>query len=149
MTDAYKKALDVAKQEVDQLTREQTEVTGRLGEIEKRLIELRQSIAALSKLAGEPFDEAAALGVTEAIRQAVESAGRPVSADDVRTLLESRGFNTARYANLLAAIITILKRLRQNGEITEMVVNNRLAYEWNKKSRAPIPPSMRRAIGRN
>ena len=111
-SETYKIALDAAKKELADLVGEQGEIQQRTQEIDQRLDTLRQSIAALSKLAGEEFDEEQALGLTDAIRRVLqESREQSVTAHDVRVMLESRGFNTRRYGNLLASIITVLKRL--------------------------------------
>src|SRR5437867_1799232 len=130
--EAYKTALEMAKKELADLVAEQGEIQQKAQDIEKRLADLRQSIAALSKLAGEDFDEEQALGLTDAIRRVVEEAGsQQVTAHDVRLMLESRGFNTRRYGNLLASIITVLKRLQQKGEIAPTgTIGGKAAYKW-------------------
>jgi len=57
------------------------------------------------------------LGLTDACRLVVLGAGVPVAPADVRQRLQSIGFDLSKYANDLAAIHTILKRLNESGEL--------------------------------
>jgi len=140
MTDkTYKAALEAAKKELAALHSEEGDVRTRLDEITERLTNLRQSIAALSKLAGEEFDEEAALGLTDMIRQVLQEAGRSVNTQEIETMLESRGFNTRRYANLQASIITVVQRLtRQNQVAADGTIGNKTAYKWIGPKPQPV-----------
>jgi hypothetical protein len=57
------------------------------------------------------------LGLTDACRLVVRGAGVPVTPADVRQRLQSIGVDLSKYANDLAAIHTILKRLNESGEL--------------------------------
>jgi hypothetical protein len=136
-TNTYQAALKTAKEELNALVVEQGELQERLQAIEPRLADLRQSIAALSKLAGEEFDEEEALGLTDMIRRVMQEAGRQITTQDVERMLESRGFNTKRYGNLQASIITVMKRLIPKRQVREEgTIGGKPAYRWI----GPTPP---------
>jgi hypothetical protein len=99
----------------------------------ERISNLRQSIAAMSKLCGEEFDEEDPLGLTDAIRQLFKTTmDRSMTAQDVTLALESRGFNVSRYGNILASIHTVLKRLTAKGEIESAGnIEGKPAYRLN------------------
>jgi hypothetical protein len=137
-TDAYKTALEAAKVELAALHAEQGEKQARLEEINLRLVALRQSIASLSKLAGEEFDEEEALGLTDMIRLVFQEADRQVTTGEIERMLESRGFNTRRYGNLQASVITVTKRLIQKSQVREDgTVGGKPAYRWIGPKRPP------------
>jgi hypothetical protein len=156
-TDTYKNALKQAKADLA----EQVEILGKAQEAaekaEKAIVELRQTIAALQRLCGEPeFVEEDALGLTEAIRMAFRTEleggmygiGGGMSAQDVRTKMESMGYG-GRWGNLLASIHTVIKRLHEKGELEATGnVNGRDTYRWKDNkgprarfSKAPPPPT--------
>ena len=74
-----------------------------------------QTIGTLSRLCG--LVPTVPLGLTDACRLVVRGAGVPVTPADVRQRLQSIGFDLSKYANDLAAIHTILKRLNESGEL--------------------------------
>jgi len=135
-TDTYKNALNQAKADLAQ----QVEILGRAQDCaekaEKAIVELRQTIAALQRLCGEPeFVEEDALGLTDAIRMAFKTAGRDMSAHDVRERMESMGY-AGRWGNLLASIHTVIKRLHQKHEIKAVGnVNGKDMYRWMERGR--------------
>lgn len=136
-TDTYKQALKQAKTDLA----EQVQILGKAQDsaekAEKAIVELRQTIAALQVLCGEPeFVEEDALGLTDAIRMAFRTTGRDMSSHDVREQMESMGYG-GRWGNLLASIQTVIPRLYKKGEIQPMGnVNGRDTYRWVGR---PIP----------
>lgn len=130
-TDTYKNALKQAKADLA----EQVETLGRAQDCaekaEKAIVELRQTIAALQRLCGEPeFVEEDALGLTDAIRMAFRTAARDMSAHDVREQMENMGY-AGRWGNLLASIHTVIGRLHKKGEIQPRGnVNGKDVYRW-------------------
>jgi len=146
-TDTYREALKQAKADLA----EQVEILGKAQETaekaEKAIVELRQTIAALQRLCGEPeYVEEDALGLTDAIRMAFKThevgmygLGDGLSAHDVRTKLESMGYG-GRWGNLLASIHTVIKRLHAKGEIEATAnINGRDTYRWKKEVRVSRP----------
>ena len=106
-TDDYRRALEAA-------TREYEELGARRQAIDKRLAELAQTIGTLSKLIG--LTPTVPLGLTDAVRMIMRG-GVPMTPIDVRDRLHAIGFDMEKYANDLAAVHTILKRLNESGEL--------------------------------
>jgi len=125
-SDDYRRALATAIREYEALGQQRQD-------IDKRLAEVAQTIGTLSRLCG--LVPTVPLGLTDACRLVVRGAGVPVTPTDVRQRLQSIGFDLSKYANDLAAIHTILKRLNASGELrfiprgTEAGTH---AYIWNR-----------------
>ena len=119
----YRRALDTALREYEQATAERAR-------LDERIAQLHQSIATLTKLCG--YAPTVPFGLTDACRLALRTAKRPLSAVDVRDHLRSIGFELERYANPLAAIHTVLKRLAASGEAETAARNQhaRVAYQF-------------------
>jgi hypothetical protein len=83
-------------------------------DIDKRLGELAQTIGTLSRLLG--LTPTVPLGLTDAIRLVMRT-GVPLTPTEVRERLQGIGFDLGKYANDLAAVHTILKRLNSSGEL--------------------------------
>lgn len=103
----YRAALDAAVREYERAVAERTA-------LDDRIAQLRQTIATLTKLCG--FTPTVPLGLTDACRLVLRNAGKPMTAVDVRERLTTIGFDHEKYANGLAAIHTVLKRLEESGE---------------------------------
>jgi hypothetical protein len=106
-TEDYRRALEAA-------TREYEELGARRQAIDKRLAELAQTIGTLSKLIG--LTPTVPLGLTDAVRLIMRG-GVPMTPVEVRDRLHAIGFDVGKYANDLAAVHTILKRLNESGEL--------------------------------
>lgn len=119
----YRAALDAAVKEYERAVAERTA-------LDDRIAQLRQTIATLTKLCG--FTPTVPLGLTDACRLVLRNAGKPMSAVDVRERLTTIGFDHEKYANGLAAIHTVLKRLEESGEaaLAEDDEATRQAYEF-------------------
>jgi hypothetical protein len=117
----YRRALDAA-------IREYEEVGARHSELGKRLSQLQETIRTLCKLCG--YEATVPLGLTDACRLVLRSAGMPLTATQVRDRLEGMGLDLDRYANALAAVHTVLKRLTESGdtEVVPLDETNRTAY---------------------
>ena len=124
----YRRALESA-------TREYEELGTKRQAIDNRLAELAQTIGTLSKLLG--LTPTVPLGLTDAIRLVVRGAGVPMTPTDVRDRLRAIGFDVSKYANDLAAVHTILKRLNESGELRFVArVGTGHQYTWNR----PVTP---------
>jgi hypothetical protein len=106
--DDYRRALDAAAREYEDLG-------ARRREIDQRLAQLSQTIGTLTRLLG--LTPTVPFGLTDAVRIAVRGAGVPVTPVEVRDRLVGFGFDMSKYANELAAVHTILKRLNDAGEV--------------------------------
>jgi len=105
--DEYRLALDAAVKEFEALGEQRRA-------IDVRLAQLAQTMTTLSNLLG--LTPTVPLGLTDAIRL-VMRAGIPLTPIDVRDRLHGIGFDMSKYANELAAVHTILKRLNASGEL--------------------------------
>jgi hypothetical protein len=123
----YRRALQKATREYDASLAERTR-------LDMRLAQLAQTIGGLMRLCH--LTPTVSLGLTDACRMVLKAAGHPLTAVEVREQLEAMGFDVSRYANDLAAVHTVLKRLNRAGE-TDFVprAHNRTAYRWRKPVR--------------
>ena len=106
--DDYRRALATAIREYEALGQQRQD-------LDKRLAEVMQTIGTLSRLCG--LVPTVPIGLTDACRLVVRGAGVPVTPAEVRQRLQAIGFDLTKYANDLAAIHTILKRLNDAGEL--------------------------------
>jgi hypothetical protein len=126
----YRQALEAAIREYEALG-------ARRHEIDERLAQLAQTIGTLNRLCG--FVSNVQWGLTDACRVVLRNAGRAMTPTEVRDRLESIGFDLARYANSLAAVHTVLKRLNQSQEVLFVEhPSGRFACEWRPVRPAPL-----------
>jgi hypothetical protein len=124
----YRAALAAAIKEYEALGEQRRDV-------DKRLAQLAQTIGTLSRLLG--LTPTVPMGLTDAIRLVVRGAGVPMTPIDVRDRLHAIGFDVSKYANDLAAVHTILKRLNQAGELRFVPrAPGKHEYTWNR----PVTP---------
>jgi hypothetical protein len=122
-TDEYRRALEAAIAEYENLGAERQA-------IDRRLTELAQTIGTLSRLCG--LTPTVPWGLTDACRVVLRS-GRPMTAVDVRDRLLAIGVDLSKYSVPLAAIHTVLKRLNESGEARFLAGGpNRGAYLWDQ-----------------
>ena len=108
MTDSdYRRALDAALRDYERALADRAA-------LDARIAQLQQTINTLSRLCG--LQPTVPWGLTDACRTILRNAAHPMTALEVRDRLAAAGFDLARYANPLAAIHTVLKRLTQAGE---------------------------------
>jgi hypothetical protein len=120
----YRRALDTAVREYEELGR-------RRREIDARLAQLAETIGTLNRLCG--FDATLFWGLTDACRTVLRNAGHPMTPLEVRERLGAIGFDLSKYSNSLAAIHTVLKRLGEAGEIRFLELDTgKFAYEWQQ-----------------
>ena len=117
----YRAALEAAAREYEQLGEERRK-------IDERLSQLAQTIGTLSRLIG--LTPTVPLNITDAVRLAMR-AGVPMTPTEVRDRLLSIGVDLSNYANELAVIHTVLKRLNEAGEIRLIPrAGGKHAYLW-------------------
>jgi hypothetical protein len=122
----YRRALEAA-------TREYEALGAQRKEIDQRLAELAQTIGTLSRLLG--LTPTVPIGLTDAIRLVVRGAGVPMTPIEIRDRLRAIGFDVEKYANDLAAVHTILKRLNESGELRFIARGaGTHQYVWNRPS---------------
>jgi hypothetical protein len=128
----YRRALEAAIKEYDQLKAQRDEV-------ETRLAQLRLIISHLGELCALPLErrQSPGLGLTDACRSALRASLGGLTAAQVRERLSSLGIDSNQYSNLLASIHIILKRLVAAGEIwTYKAKEGKQVYAWK---RAGVP----------
>jgi hypothetical protein len=124
----YHRALEAAVREYEELGRQRTA-------IDKRLAQLAQTIGTLNGLCG--FVPNVFWGLTDACRVVLRGAGHPMTPVEVRDRLQAIGFDLSKYSSSLAAIHTVLKRLRDAREADFVELDSgRFAYEWQRPPRA-------------
>jgi Mg2+ and Co2+ transporter CorA len=107
-TDDYKRALDTACREYENLLKQRAT-------LDARIAQLAQSIGNLTRLCG--YVPTVPWGLTDACRMVLKAAGHALTAAEMRAQLQAMGIDLSRYTNDLAAIHTILKRLTESGEV--------------------------------
>jgi hypothetical protein len=119
----YRAALDAAIKEYESLGEQRRA-------IDDRLAQLGQAIGTLTRLLG--LSPTVPLGLTDAIRMILRH-GSPMSPVQVRDRLSAIGIDMSKYANDLAAVHTILKRLNASGELRFIpVAPGRHQYVWHR-----------------
>jgi hypothetical protein len=123
-TDEYRRALDAA-------CREYEDVAQQRAELDKRLSHLHETIGALTRLCG--YTPTVSWGLTDACRVVMARAEQPMTPLDVRDRLLAIGFDLTKYSSDLSAIHTVLKRLNRAGELRFVArAPGNHAYEWVK-----------------
>jgi hypothetical protein len=70
-------------------------------------------------------------GITQSARVILQETFFPMTPSELLRSIEARKYNLARYANPLAVIHTVLKRLLQSGEVREVPqADGKKAYQW-------------------
>src|SRR5262247_621635 len=119
----YRAALAAAIKEYEALGEQRRD-------LDKRLAQLAHTIGTLSQLLG--LTPTVPMGLTDAIRLVIRGAGVPMTPVEVRDRLHGIGFDVSKYANDLAAVHTILKRLNNTGELRFVpgALNRQHQYTW-------------------
>jgi hypothetical protein len=119
----YRAALDAAIKEYEALGKQRRE-------IDDRLAQLGQTIGTLTRLLG--LAPTVPLGLTDACRMVLRN-GHPMTPVEVRDRLLAIGIDVSKYANDLAAVHTILKRLNSSGELRFIPREpGKHQYAWNR-----------------
>lgn len=138
MTDNdYRKTLEAARTELDKILNKEAEFERLLREARNRSEKLHRTVISLSALVGED-GEGEATGITDAIRQVLESNKQyALAPTTVRTYLERQGFPVGKYKNALAVIHTTLKRLADKSEIAALERDGKTLYRWREPDPSP------------
>ena len=116
---AYRKALEAAELELENVIQERREAQNRLIQLRNRQKELEDTVESLNILLGEVFSDSK-MGITDAIRKSLSNRqGQWFSPMSVRIILKDDGFpiEADTYSNPMAVIHTTLKRLLKQGEL--------------------------------
>lgn len=127
MSREYRAALDAATREYEGLLAERAR-------LDARLAQLTQTIGSLMRLCH--LQPTVSWGLTDAVRAALQAAGHPLTAIEIRDQLAAMGFDLSRYANDLAAIHTVLKRLHEAREADFVPrAHDKPGYRWRQPVR--------------
>ena len=124
---AYSQALREARRELLRLFRQREE-------IERKIARAKQTVVSLGRMCDDETDGNKAMlrhaaeggmGLTDAIRTALMASERPLDPMDVRSALETVGYDIGSSPNTLVSIHTILGRLAAKGEIKQIGKRNK------------------------
>lgn len=126
----YRQALDAAIHEFEELGQKRRE-------IDERLFQLSHTIGTLNRLCG--FTPNVYWGLTDACRFVLRCAGHPLTPTEVRDKLQAIGVDLSKYSSSLAAIHTVLKRLRDADEVRFIQLDSgRFAYDWDRPPKTHV-----------
>jgi chorismate mutase len=136
------KVVHKAHEELSQLLRERAALTRRIGAV-------KQTIVGLTKLFGEGIlnhdiklmgrqTHRRGEGVTDSCRRVLMEAGGPISAREVRDLIQRTSPTVlAKHKDPLATVTTVLGRLEEYGEAHSVVSDQgRRAWQWSVESQS-------------
>ena len=129
----YRRDLQTKKQELARLLRHRQEIDHKIAQLQPLISHLN---GLCRELGDRPAKEAAAkvestTGLTELARTTLEEAALPISASDLKTRMEAKGFDFSKYASPLATLHTVLNRLVKSGKV-KMVPQKggKKSYQW-------------------
>jgi hypothetical protein len=131
----YERALASAKKELEELMKfhESTE---------RRITTLKQVIANLMALHGDDVPpDLIGPGLTEACRNVLRASTVEMTPLQVRSALQSAGFDVGKYTNPLASIHAVLKRLVDGSEAEVLKRSGKTYYKWERRL-APPPTTL-------
>lgn len=152
---AYLEAREVAERELLDLIADRQELSEQLDSLNQRIGKLRETVVSLSHLCGDvpkllitrvPEEKPYLLpgaGLTNAVRNVLQSyPSEYLHAGTVRERLVRLGYDISKPANILAAIITILKRLVESGEAEHEEIDGFDCYKYKRKTllKSKTPP---------
>src|ERR1051325_1586626 len=122
MTMDYKALFQSAKLELDEVEAKKAELEASIVQFDRQIAALNQTLVAIAPLAGETpptgmSKDRVQEGLTASVRSILAEADGPLTASEIRDLLEQRGFDMKSYSNPLATLHTVLRRLTDAGEI--------------------------------
>jgi hypothetical protein len=114
------------------LFQERIDLEVKLGDVSKQLESIQQTMAHLAPLAGfagSEFDEFVTLGITDAVRAALNPS-QVMSPAEIKGEMERRGYDLSKYSAPDATIRTILKRLVDAGKAEQEKDGHKIFYKW-------------------
>ncbi len=131
--DSYKKTLETAQAEVGELLRQRNEIDARIGKLAPVIEYLSVLCDEIqSSLPDLPMPSQLEMGLSDAIRLALRSAiPGSLTPTQIRDKLRESGFNLDKYANELPPIHNTIARLKEQGEVDEIIKpGGEKAYKW-------------------
>jgi|SRR6266446_10935205 len=135
----YRAMFEQVKAEIALRREELGTVLAKADELEDQIIGLQQTAAGLAKTLREQYVAEDELGLTEAVRRVFkQNAPRDFSALEVRSELESMGYDLAKYGNVMASIHSVMKRIE--GKDIHGIGNRNGKPVFRQIPAAPPPP---------
>jgi hypothetical protein len=133
-SETFRKALEQAKSVLLTARQQREDAMKKQEQLEQKIMELRRTVAALSAVCGQEFNEDDEFGLTDSIRMALKTYSGNLNAQQVKNRLEQLGYKTES-TNLLASVHTILRRLALKGDVDDSVIGNdgKPTYRWTGK----------------
>jgi len=141
--ETYKQALDNALRELSDLINERDKLDEKRDELDKRIRELREGLSGLAILCETNTNKLAEshpqlfpdlippdMGLTDAIRTALQVKRIFYSPVEVRDQLEYLLYDLSKYKHVLPSIHTILKRLVDSKEVEPGNRDGQVVYRW-------------------
>jgi hypothetical protein len=143
----FKEALESAITKLAKLVDERTDLEKKIAVLDDRIERTRQGVLGLSNLAECDFDELKEkypdlfddtvdprLGLTDAVRQVMKSAGKYLTPFEVRDGVYKIYPALSGHKNPLASLYTVLKRLVDNDEVTIGIEEetSKMLYGWTE-----------------
>ena len=130
---SYRRDLHTKKQELAKLLRQRQEIDHKIAQLQP----LISHLDGLCRELGDRVAKEAAIkvelttGLTELARTTLEEAALPLSASELKTRMEAKGFDFSKYASPLATLHTVLNRLVKSGRVKVVALKGgKKSYQW-------------------
>jgi hypothetical protein len=130
---SYRRDLQNKKQELAGLLRQRQGIDHKIAQLQPLISHLE----GLCRELGDRVAKEAAIkvelttGLTELARTTLEEVALPISASDLKTRMEAKGFDFSKYASSLATLHTVLNRLVKSGKVKAIPQRGgKKAYQW-------------------
>lgn len=132
----YRKALSQAKQELAGYLTQRQEIDHHVSRLQALITQLQDACAEQDqKRFWNSIERVVKAdlkgGITQTIRILLKEMSLPMTATDLKTGIEARKYDLARFKNPLAVIHTVLNRLVKSGEVKVIPQKyGKKAYQW-------------------
>ena len=138
MAQDWKAVLENARAELADLEIQREAIEKRIGQIKRTILATEPLAIEATRLQGIGSDaamaEIQAMGITDACREVLRSAGKSLAPLEVRDALVARGVDLSAQSNAMASIHAVLKRLHEQGQVRVVTSKDGgTLYKWRRK----------------
>ena len=133
----WKKVLESARRDLDELRVNRDELEAQLNEVSSQIVQLEQLVTSLQPMASEVPQEAAIivegvadLELADAIREVLKQSDQYRTPRGVRDSLRSSSYDLDQHTNPLASVHSVLKRLVSSREAEQLESKGKTYYRW-------------------